>query len=223
MNHVSYVERDIENHPGALEELRVLGFRAVPVTKIGDRVINGFNPRQINDALGLGLKIEERAPQVTVPLLGRVLEAVERAVRQMPEDKLDWSAPDRERPMREFTYHIFTVTINAIRGLSKGEYPPMDDLPGRSFTSFKAIADYGKQAVEEYKRWAASENPRVLARMGPRGADDRSASERLDLTTGHAVQHLRQIYFVLRQFGVEPDRPMQDDDFPPEYVLTILW
>ncbi|MBI4339435.1 MAG: DinB family protein [Chloroflexi bacterium] len=220
---MAYVERDIENHPGALEELRALGFRAVPVTKIGDRVVNGFNPRQLNDALGLGLRIQERPPEVTVPLLGRVLKAVERAVRQMPDDKLDWSAPDRERPMREFTYHIFSVTLNSVRGLSRGQYAAMDDAPGRSFTSFQAVADYGKQSVEEYERWAAAENPRVLARMGPRGSDDRSASERLDVTTGHAVQHLRQLYFVLREFGVEPDQPIQDGEFPPEYVLTILW
>ncbi|MBI2171675.1 MAG: DinB family protein [Chloroflexi bacterium] len=197
--------------------------RSVPVTVIGERVINGFNPRLINDALGLGLKIQERSPEVTVPLLGRVLAAVERAVRQMPDDKLDWTAPDRNRPMREFTYHIFTVTMNSIRGLSSGQYARMDDAPGLSFTSFKAIADYGHQMVEEYKRWAAQENPRVLARMGPRGSDDRSASERLDVTTGHGVQHLRQLYFVLRQFGVEPKDPIQDSEFPPEYVLTILW
>ena len=196
----------------------------MPVTAVaGKPPINGFDPKRINEYLQLGLTIQPRSPEVTVPLLGRVLDAVEGAIRQMPDDKLDWSAPDRDRPMREFTYHIFTVTMNTVRGLVSGQYTPMNDAPGRGFTSFQAVADYGHRLVEEYKQWAARENPRVLARMGPRGNDERSAADRLDVATGHAVQHLRQIYFVLRQFGIEPLNPMRDDDFPPEYVLTILW
>lgn len=207
-----------------MEELQALGFRAVPVTAIdGKPPINGFDPRRLNDALQLGLSVQPRSPEITVPLLGRVLEAVERAIRQMPDDKLDWSAPDRDRPMREFTYHIFTVTLNTVRGLSSGQFAPMNDAPGRDFPSFTAVADYGHKLVEEYKAWADRENPRVLARMAPRAGDNRSPSDRLDVATGHAVQHLRQLYFVLRNFGIEPKKPMHDDEFPPEYVLTILW
>jgi len=196
----------------------------VPVTAVaGKPPINGFDPKRINEYLQLGLTIQPRSPEVTVPLLGGVLEAAERAIRQMPDDRLDWSAPDRDRPMREFTYHIFTVTMNSVRGLTSGQYPPMNDAPGRDFTSFQTVADYGHRLVDEYKQWAARENPRVLARMGPRGGDERSVSDRLDVTTGHAVQHLRQIYFLLGQWGINANNPMQDDDFPPEYVLTILW
>ena len=62
-----------------------------------------------------------------------------------------------------------------------------------------------------------------LAQIGPRGEDDRSVSERLDLVAGHTVQHLRQLYFVLREFGIEPIDPIEDSEFPTEYVLTILW
>ena len=75
----------------------------MPITVVNDRVINGFNPRQLAEALNLGIKTDPRPPQITVPLLGRVLEAVERAVRQMPDEQLSWKAPDRDRPMNEFT------------------------------------------------------------------------------------------------------------------------
>ena len=51
----------------------------------------------------------------------------------------------------------------------------------------------------------------------------RTGAEQLDLIAGHTTQHLRQIYFVLRSFGIDPDDPIDDSEFPPEYVLTILW
>lgn len=217
------MERDIENHTGALEELRSLGMRSVPVTVVGDRTVVGFNPRQLSDALQLGVKQEARSPSVTVPLLGRVLDAVHRATLQMPDDRLDWKAPDRDRPMREFVYHIFMTARATFRGVERGEYEPWDDSPGRSYGSFREIADLGAGVVAEYERWAANVDPAALAGLGPRGTDERSAAERLDLITGHAVQHLRQLYFVLENFGVTPREKLDDSEFPPEYVLTILW
>ena len=68
-NGFEYVERDIQNDSGALQELRDLGFRAVPVTVIGETVINGFNPRQLSNALSLSVDIEARTPRETLGIL----------------------------------------------------------------------------------------------------------------------------------------------------------
>jgi len=203
--------------------LRALGFRSVPVTVIGDRAVMGFNPNQISEVLQLGLTVAPRDPARTIPLLGRVLEGVQRAIRQMPDEQLDWTAPDRARPMREFAFHIFRMVQTTIQGLNTGLYPPRSDVIGRSYESFQAIADYGGTVIEEYRAWAAQQDMEALRKLPPRGADERSAIERLDLTAGHTIQHLRQLYLVLDNFGIAPKERIQDSEFPSEYVLDILW
>ena len=143
----------------------------------------------------------------------------------MPDDKLDYKAPDRDRPMREFAYHIFRMMQRTMTAIETGVFPMEDqatmDLPGRSFNSFQEIADFGGTVIKEYQDWMPKQNAKALNESPGEGL--RSGAEQLDLIAGHTTQHLRQLYFVLESFGITPNERMQDSDFPPEYVLTILW
>ena len=52
--------RDVDEDDGAYDELVGLGWRAVPVTVIGDRAIKGFDPVALREALqGLMTRKEE--------------------------------------------------------------------------------------------------------------------------------------------------------------------
>jgi glutaredoxin len=48
---VPFVVRDVDEDDGAYDELVSLGWRAVPVTVIGDRAIKGFDPVALREAL----------------------------------------------------------------------------------------------------------------------------------------------------------------------------
>ncbi len=48
----TYSERNIRTEPEALEHLRQLGYSSVPVTVIGDTVIDGLDIRAMQAALG---------------------------------------------------------------------------------------------------------------------------------------------------------------------------
>jgi glutaredoxin-like protein NrdH len=48
---VPFVVRDVDEDDGAYDELVSLGWRAVPVTMIGDRAIKGFDPVALREAL----------------------------------------------------------------------------------------------------------------------------------------------------------------------------
>ena len=210
-----------------MAELMALGFRTVPVTVVGIQAISGYSPTQLAEALQLSDTVAARDPAQTIPLLGKVLDAVQRAVRQMPDDCLDWTAPDRDRPMREFTYHIFVRVHNIIQGLITNVYPIESDSIGRTYSSFKNIADYGGTVIEEYGTWAQAQNLDDLRKPPPVGSDENqrrliNGAERLDLVTGHTIQHLRQLYWVIENFDITPDSRMHDAEFPPEYVLTII-
>jgi len=48
---VPFVVRDVDEDEGAYDELVRRGWRAVPVTFIGDRAIRGFDPVALREAL----------------------------------------------------------------------------------------------------------------------------------------------------------------------------
>jgi glutaredoxin len=49
---LSYTVRDVQQDPGALQELVALGVRSTPCIVIGKQVLVGFNPKAIDRALG---------------------------------------------------------------------------------------------------------------------------------------------------------------------------
>jgi glutaredoxin len=49
---VSFTSTNVDEDERAYEALRARGFRTVPVTVIGDRVIAGFDPVALADAIG---------------------------------------------------------------------------------------------------------------------------------------------------------------------------
>ena len=204
-----------------------MGFRTVPVTVIGDKKLLGFRPKELSKALQLDVAVGPRDPSETLPLLERLLHAVHRAIRQMPEDKLDYKAPDRDRPMREFGYHIFRNIQRTIQAIDTGVFPLEDQatmgLPGRSFQSFQDIAQFGGEVISEFQSWVPKQDLTELTAPPAPGSGLRSGAEQLDLIAGHTTQHLRQLYFVLESFGIPPEDRIQDSALPPEYILTILW
>ena len=48
---VDYVERDVIDDPGAMDELNELGLMTTPVTLVGDRPVIGFDEQKLADAL----------------------------------------------------------------------------------------------------------------------------------------------------------------------------
>ena len=48
---VPYIEKNVSRDPQAVQELRCMGLRSLPVIVIGDKKIRGFNPAAIDAAL----------------------------------------------------------------------------------------------------------------------------------------------------------------------------
>ena len=206
-----------------------MGLRTVPVTVIEDRAIVGFRPQEFSEALNLGVTVDRRDPSETLPLLERLLVAGQRAVQQMPDDKLDSHAPDRERPMREFGYHIFRRISIVMEGMDTGVFPveevSAEDL--HPYQSFKDIAKFGGQVLEQYRAWASRQDLDALRQPPPPGFQLRygadNGADLLDVNAQHTTHHLRQLYFALESFGITTQDRLSDEELPTEYVLTILW
>ncbi len=52
-NKVGFIEKSIANDPATRDELINLGYRAVPVIKIGDETMVGFSAPKLRKMLGL--------------------------------------------------------------------------------------------------------------------------------------------------------------------------
>ncbi len=212
----------MENDVGALDELHVLGFHSLPVTVIANKAVLGFNPNEIMEALQGTIKVLPLDRSETILLIERALEAVERAVRQMPDEKLDWSIPQRKRPMREFTYHIFSHALSIIEEWGTN-VPAESEVTINGYTSFRDIADYGKTIIEKYRAWASKQNLNTFRTPPLIESKAKSEVDQVDLAAGAIVHHLRQLYSILEDFGITPEHRVPDCEWPSEYVLTILW
>lgn len=52
-HNINFIEKNIRQDPNAIQELISLGAMATPATKIGDKVITGFDPQRLAEALGI--------------------------------------------------------------------------------------------------------------------------------------------------------------------------
>jgi glutaredoxin-like protein NrdH len=50
---VTFVERNLAGDRAAMEELAATGARMLPVLRIGNEIISGFDPVRLSDRLGL--------------------------------------------------------------------------------------------------------------------------------------------------------------------------
>jgi glutaredoxin-like protein NrdH len=50
---VTFAERNVADDSGAVEELMALGARRLPVVRIGEEIISGFDQARLSDTLGL--------------------------------------------------------------------------------------------------------------------------------------------------------------------------
>ena len=194
----------------------------MPVTVIAGRAIQGFNPNEIMEALQSSIKVLPRDPSETISLIERALEAVELALRQMPDEKLDWSIPKRKRPMRAFGLNIFAHALSIIE-VRSSDAPEGPEVSSDSYTSFQDIADHGRTVIEKFRAWASQQDLDALPKPVTVELSRKNDAERLDVVAGQIVHHLRQLYSILENFGITPENRVQDSEWPSEYVLTILW
>ena len=52
-HNVPYVEKSLATDPAARDELVAMGFRAVPVIRVGNETMLGFSPVKLRKMLGL--------------------------------------------------------------------------------------------------------------------------------------------------------------------------
>lgn len=217
------------NDAGGREQLLKLGVRNVPVVAKGDRFVFGQNLEDVAEFVGLhGTGHTPLPPEQLIKKWTNVLRALQRYVRQMPNERLNERVIDnRDRSIRLLSHHAFRIGEAFLETAVDGtEYavqlanvPPKDG----TFTTGDEIARYGETVIARLQEWWD-------------GLADKSCQQKVktffgmqplymlyERSTWHSAQHARQLIAVLERYGIEPDGRLTPDDLAGLPLPERLW
>jgi hypothetical protein len=215
---------DVEAEPERRRDLEPFGIPRVPATIVGARAVHGWNPRALAELVGVPYtEREQLAPSELARRLDTVLAATQRALRQVPTERLGMKAPGRDRTVRQLGFHVFRLSAAFVDTREQGhlreewfeERAPADMADG------EAIARHGDTVRRRLAAYCARPgwcDGMVSTYYGPQSTPDF-----MERTTWHAAQHLRQLYWFLDQMGVRADAPLTDVDLEGLPIPHDVW
>lgn len=212
--------------PTADAELKRLGVPRVPAVAVGDRAVHGWNPAGYAELVGVEYKPAVKlSPSVLAARLDRILASTEALVRQIPDARMEWTPPERKRPLADLGFHVFRLSLGFTEAVDRGTFPDTvhAETAPTDLRTGEGIARYGALVRGRLSGWFAGaggdEFGRVVeAYWGPIGAHDL-----LERTTWHAAQHLRQLYILAERLAITPPAPMPVDAFEDLPLPAAIW
>ena len=217
------------NDAAGRDQLLALGVRNVPVVAKGGQFVFGQNLEDVAEFVGLqGTGHQPLPPGQLIKKWVNVLRAVQRYLRQMPNERLNERVIDnRDRSIRLMGHHVFRIGEAFLETAVDGvEYavqlantPPKDG----TFMTGDEIAHYGDIVIARLQQWWDE-------------LDDKSCQQKVktffgmqpihmlyERSTWHSAQHARQLIAVLERFGIEPDGRLTAADLTGLPLPERLW
>ena len=190
---------NVEDDPGALAELARLGVRytAPPALPPAE----------------LGVRLD------------RILEATQRLLVPLDARQLDYTPPERARPLRDLAYHVFRLALAFVDGMDHGELPEgwLQERAPDDLRDGPAVARYGALVRGRIAGWFEGAAPGEFARVIGVYSGPQSGHELLERTAWHAAQHLRQLHVLVGRLGGVPAAPLPADAFAGLPLPDALW
>lgn len=224
---IEYESVNVSARPEAMEELRALGVRTVPVVARGTEYVFAQELADVSEFVGRKVDFRRLPPDALYRKWQAVLAAAQRHVMQMPAGKLkERATPGRDRSIRDLAYHIYQVPDSFLQAIEEG----VQDLtsvynapPPASVTSVAQIRDYGKKVGERLERWWKRDGTKVANAKLSTYYGEQPLHHVMERCTWHSAQHARQIASVLESFGIAPDGPLTADDYAGLPMPKALW
>jgi hypothetical protein len=217
---------NVDADPAAHDELRRLGVPRVPAVAVGDRAVHGWNPPAYAELLGVAYTAAVTLPPGELAQrLDRVLESAQALLRLIPEDRMDWTPPERDRPLRDLGFHAFRVALAFVDAMDLGELPAgwFGERAPAALRDGAAVARYGALVRARVSGWFDGASPREFERVIRVYYGPQSGHDLLERTTWHAAQHLRQLYVLAGRLGITPPAPLPVDAFEGLPLPDAIW
>jgi hypothetical protein len=193
---------------------------------VGERVVHGWNPRGFAELVGVPyIDTPQLLPLELAERLDRILQATQRAMQQVPPDRLRTKVPGRDRSIRNLGYHIFRLSLGFRDSALESRFPEawlQEPVPS-DITDGTMIAHYGDQVRNQLTEWFNEAETTSFLQTVQTYYGPQSLHALLERTTWHAAQHLRQVYALLEEMRIEPDRPLTEEDYAGLPMPAALW
>ncbi|MGH8669553.1 MAG: glutaredoxin domain-containing protein [Burkholderiales bacterium] len=224
---VDYESINVSARPEAMEELRAIGVRTVPVVARGSDYVFAQELADVSRFIGKQVEFRRLPAPVLVGKWLDVLEAAQRHVVQLPAGRLtERATPGRDRSIRDLAYHVYQVADAFLQAVEDGR----EDLtaiynapPPAAVATSAHIQAYGAAVTARLRRWWERVEDKALGGNLKTYYGMQPLHHVLERSTWHSAQHARQIIAVLESFGIAPDGPLTAQDYAGLPMPDGLW
>ena len=224
---VDYESVNVSAQPEAMDELRALGVRTVPVVARGGEYVFAQELADVSRFLGKEVSFQRLAPAQLIEKWLRVLEAAQRHVVQIPPERLgERATPGRDRTIRDLAYHVYQVPDSFLQAVEDGT----EDLtsvynapPPAGVRTSADIRAYGASVTARLQRWWSALPDKSCREEVKTYYGLQPLHHLLERCTWHSAQHARQIIAVLERFGIGADGPLTAGDYAGLPIPEGLW
>ena len=218
---------NVSSRPEAMEELRALGVRTVPVVARGREFVFAQELADVSRFLGRKVDFDRLPAPVLMEKWLHVLRAAQAHVVQLPAGRLGERATEgRDRSIRDLAYHVYQVPDSFLQLMQDG----VEDLtsvynapPPATVRTAADIREYGSRIERKLAAW--------WDRLQDKSADGtvktyygvQPLHHLLERCTWHSAQHARQIVSVLERFGIAAEPPLGQKDYAGLPMPAGLW
>ncbi len=218
----------LEDEDG-FKELQALGVRLVPIVARGSVWVNGAVFRDVAKVAGfVHGEIEMLAPEKIKNKVLMILDATQRYLKQIPENKIDIILPGRPRSYRQLVYHVFDIPkvfLDLVEHGSPYTYEALLSVLPDDMRTKNDLMVYGQNNRERFAAWWDRDGINTdFKQPGEVYYGEVSLHEVLERTGWHSGQHTRQIILMLtKKLGIRPDTPLKDSDLKGLPLPKNIW
>jgi glutaredoxin/uncharacterized damage-inducible protein DinB len=224
---VDYESVNVSAKPEAMDDLRALGVRTVPVVARGKDYVFAQELADVSKFLGRQVEFRRLSAPALVERWLTVLNAAQRHIAQIPAARLGERATEgRDRSIRDLAYHIYQVADAFLQAVENGRENLTDVYnapPPASVKSAQDIVDFGKKITAKVEAWWLRQQDKTCSGTVKTYYGVQPLHHLLERSTWHSAQHARQIIVVLERLGVAVDRPLGEKDYAGLPMPAGVW
>jgi len=183
----------------------------VPAARVGDRWVSGIDLAAVADLIDVPYDPPTILPseQLAARYLS-ILHVARATIAQMTPEMLSYRLPHRNREMLDVANQVASVMRAFLTAYSDDRHAAVQyyNKPADIQTQLDLL-DRLEETERRFEVWWEEDGiDDPLDRVVQTSWGYPTLHEILEREVWHTAQHLRQLQYVLRQFGVEPDEPL---------------